>query len=120
MIFLLLTLGACADDPKDSATPPTTTEGLPAELGDCAEGTDLGWADLEPVFAGHCTGCHSTTLTGDDRVGAPEMIDYDTEDAALANAFLTWSVIYSGQMPKTGSLSDENALTIWEWLSCGG
>lgn len=103
---------------SDSGTPVAV---LPIELGDCADGTALTWADVEAVFAAGCTSCHSTALTGEDRNGAAEFFDYDTPQAAINNAFLSWSMIYSGQMPKnTGPLPDDERWLLWEWLSCGG
>ncbi len=110
-----------------SGTDNTTTDSdsaepeLPIELGDCADGTAVGWADVESIFTASCTSCHSTTLTGDDRNGATEFFDYDTAEAAVNNSFLTWSMIYSGQMPKDlGALPDDERWLLWEWLSCGG
>lgn len=120
----LATLVACigTDTTTGESDSATTEEVLPIELGDCADGTVLGWADVEAIWADGCTSCHSTALTGDDRNGAAEFFDYDTAAAAIGgNSFLTWSMIYSGQMPKnTGPLPDDERWVLWEWLSCGG
>lgn len=36
-------------------------------------------------FATWCTGCHSSTLTGDDRAGAPEGFNWDDEGSVRDN-----------------------------------
>jgi uncharacterized membrane protein len=122
MSVILALLVACSGtDTTPSDTTDTAVPKLSIEMGDCADGTDLTWADAEVVFSDRCTECHSTTLTGDARKGATEFIDYDTAEAAIANSFLTWSMMYSGQMPKdAGPLPDDEAWLLWEWLSCGG
>jgi len=123
MITTLMLLAACGGDDTTTDSDSGTTEPvLPIELGDCADGTSLTWADVEALWADGCTSCHSTALTGADRNGATEFFDYDTAEAAIAsNSFLTWSMIYSGQMPKnTGPLPDDQRWLLWEWLSCGG
>lgn len=93
--------------------------GLPVELGECPDDSVL-WEDVAPLFAESCAGCHSSELEGADRQGAAELVNYDTPEAAYQNDFLTWSTIWSGQMPPAGPLDDADALLIWEWLSCGG
>ena len=123
MIMTLALLAACpGTDPTTTDSDSAAPEELPIELGDCADGTTLGWADVETIFADACTSCHSTALEGEDRNGATEFFDYDTAEAAIAsNSFLTWSVIYSGQMPKNeGPLPDDQRWLLWEWFSCGG
>ena len=99
----------------------TDLDPIEATLGDCADGTDLGWTDLEPVFAEHCATCHASTLSGADRNGAAALINYDTEEEAKVNSALTWQVIFSEQMPfNADPLPPADAWQIWEWLSCGG
>jgi hypothetical protein len=111
---------ACPGTDTTASDSDSAPEELPIELGDCVDGTALGWGDVEATFSLRCAGCHSTALTGDARSGAPELIDYDTAEVAIANAFLSWSMIYSGQMPKgTGPLPEDEAWLLWECMSCG-
>lgn len=107
LVASLLLLGGCPS-------------GLPDSLGDCADGTELTWADAGPVFAEHCADCHSSTLSGDARQGATEGVDFDTPDAARSPAFLAWSQIWTGAMPEGDAMEDVDALLLWEWLSCDG
>jgi hypothetical protein len=96
ILATLATLVACigTDTTTGESDSATTEEVLPIELGDCADGTVLGWADVEAITAAAAIG---------------------------GNSFLTWSMIYSGQMPKnTGPLPDDERWVLWEWLSCGG
>ncbi|MEZ4320840.1 MAG: hypothetical protein R3F61_25410 [Myxococcota bacterium] len=117
--FVVLWLAGCTGSPADTDT--DTDAGLPDDLGTCADGTALTWADVEPVFTPNCARCHASTLTGPDRNGATVGVDFDAPETARNGAFLTWSQIYTEKMPKTGDLlSTDDALLIWEWLSCGG
>lgn len=114
VVMMLALLGA---GPMSAGCPVT----LPANLGDCADGTTLTWSEVEPIFAENCAGCHSSTLSGDDRNGAPEDVDFDSPDWARDADWLTWSQIHSERMPDDGPMSSpEDALLVWEWLSCGG
>lgn len=94
---------------------------LPAELGDCPDGSTVTWADASAVFETNCTRCHSTTLTGADRQAAPELWDYDTRDDALRDPVETWTRIYTENMPNDAEFTpvgDQGVL--WEWYSCDG
>lgn len=93
---------------------------LPDSLGDCADGTELAWSDVEPVFTAECTTCHASDLGVGDRSGAPVGSDFDTPEAAISGSFLTWAQIQGGRMPPGGTLEYADGLLVWEWLSCGG
>lgn len=106
VLLLLPLLGGCEAE-------------LPSDLGPCEEGTELTWTDVDPIFAATCAPCHDSALaTEAERSGAPPEVNYDTPEAAANNGFLTWSEIWIGRMPKEGEISDEDALLVWEWLSC--
>ena len=94
-------------------------KGLPTQLEECPDDS-VTWADAEPVFAEHCTRCHSSTLPDGARSGAPLLINFDTPEAALMQDFVAWTQITTGRMPIGATLPDEDALVIWSWLSCGG
>jgi uncharacterized membrane protein len=100
-VFLLLVLATAACDP-----------------GDCPEGSTVSWTDVEPLFAEHCISCHSSELSGDDRVEAPENYNYDTMEAAQAHPNWTWAEIKLGHMPPTDPLSEEEQELVREWLAC--
>jgi hypothetical protein len=108
-LFASWLVGGCAPDE------------LPGDLGECPEDSDIGWSDVAPIFEAHCTRCHATTLTGSARSGAPEFVDFNTSNAAATNGFLTWSMIWTEQMPKAADpLTEDDARLVWEWLSCEG
>lgn len=94
---------------------------VPEEIGECPDGSTVTSADVEAVLADNCTRCHSASLTGDDRNGAPDEYNWDTAAdvrAYDADAFL-WNRIYLGEMPEDADMADEDAYVLWEWLSCG-
>ena len=95
-------------------------EGLPQGLGDCPEESTVVWATVESIFEANCNHCHSATLEGGDRQGAPVESNFDTAAAAGLNDEYTWQRIQTGQMPNDAAMSsDADALKIREWLACG-
>ncbi|MCO4773209.1 MAG: hypothetical protein KDA24_24460 [Deltaproteobacteria bacterium] len=92
---------------------------VPADLGDCPDGSTVTWTTVEPVFADNCTRCHSTSLVGSaDRLSAPEDWDYDTADASVRDPDESWRRIYIENMPPDAEMSDADKLLVWEWYSC--
>ncbi len=93
---------------------------VPAELGDCADGTDLTFADASVVFDQYCTECHSSELSSpQDRQSATPGWDYDTAAAAQRDPDETWRRIYTENMPNNSEMEDADKVIIWEWYSCG-
>lgn len=82
----------------------------------------LGWADAEPILADNCTRCHDSSLAAGDRSGAPETANYDTAAGVLAvGADQVWQRVFAGEMPVDDDpLPEDQAETLWAWLSCGG
>lgn len=111
--FSLLFAAACTDGGE-------VPDELPGALGDCDESADIGWADVEPVFAAHCTSCHASTLASEERQDAPVGVNFDSPETARLNADMTWMMVRSEQMPRDGVVPFEEAMLLWEWLSCGG
>ncbi len=66
-----------------------------------------------------CVGCHSSTLSGAGRQGAPGDFDYDTHERALFDPFETAEVVVEGEMPPGGGLSAEDRALINTWAQCG-
>jgi uncharacterized membrane protein len=116
-IFLmgLIFLSACDGDKSGD-----TAEILPESLGQCDADSMVVWSEVEPIFQSHCTACHASELEASDRQGAPVGIDYDQAEHARLNSELTWQLIRTGQMPLQGTVPFEDAMMVWEWLSCGG
>lgn len=86
--------------------------------GDCPDGADVTWTDVQVLFDAHCTSCHSTALTGADRQNAPAGYDYDTYEAASEHPTMSWTEVKLGHMPPSGALSDADQETIRVWYAC--
>lgn len=56
----------------------------------CGPGVDCSTvsyaADIAPAFAESCLPCHSASVRGPNRQGAPREVDYDTYDEVKASA----------------------------------
>lgn len=93
----------------------------------CPSDSTLTYEDFAaPFMAEYCNGCHSSTLTGDARQGAPEFHDFDTKNGILAVAdHVDWKAasgpdatnelmpVGSGPVP---TLVEREQLG--EWLAC--
>lgn len=109
MILLLL---ACTE--PDPAPPPTvaTAECDPA----------LDWASFgEGWFATWCTTCHSSSLEGELRGGAPPGIDFDRwEDVTALQDLVAASALgEEPRMPPGGGPTDAQRAALAAWLACG-
>lgn len=101
---------------------------LPEDLGTCPTGSTVTWTDVEPIFSANCTRCHSSTLTGDDRNGAPEGVHFDSAADARRptgeDRDYAYERIRLGEMPDDGATAGyvptDEALLLWEWWSCQG
>ena len=88
--------------------------------GPCPGDSELVWADVEPLFTEHCIGCHDSSRTGAERVGATAKYNYDSREAAAAFPNWTWAEITLGHMPPSAPLDEADQQLIREWLACGG
>jgi uncharacterized membrane protein len=84
---------------------------------DCKTVTVPKYAEMTAAW-GKCTVCHSSTLTGGSRAGAPTGIDFDKYDAAVMDADRALSEVESGAMPPGGGLSGSEKTQIINWASC--
>lgn len=83
--------------------------------------TGVTWCqDVQDVFAANCTRCHASTLEGAARHEAPITVNFDTYDAAVANAELGLRLMQAGAMPFNGPKvpTDQQAL-VSAWLDLG-
>jgi len=85
---------------------------------DCATVTVPRYSQM--TAWGRCVTCHSASLSGASRAGAPAGIDFDNYDAALADADRALSEVEAGAMPPSGSpkLSGTEKDQIIHWASC--
>ena len=109
MLWILLACGG--DSSSDSAGD---------EPVDCAEVTN--WTTVgAPFIYTWCTPCHSATLTGDARQGAPEGVDFATLEDVQAYADRIEARALSGTptMPPAGGPTDEDLAAVADWFTCG-
>jgi len=95
---------------------PTGPPELPPEV-DCDEVDVPAYEDLTIWSA--CTGCHDASLSGPYRRGAPEGVDFDTYDAAVASAEDAAVEVNIGNMPFTGTVSEDDKEAFYAWALCG-
>lgn len=86
---------------------------------------DVDCAPPVPAFAEvhafrlSCTTCHSSTLQGPARFGAPPGVDFDTHASAMAHAEHAVRRVFAGEMPPTGRLADADKQDLYRWSLCG-
>lgn len=122
---LALTLVACRGE-----TQPPDDLGGSSGGGDTAADASSGGEDTElatyenfgdAFIRNWCRGCHSSQLTGDDRSGAPDGIDFDTREdvEALADRIEARASGDSPTMPPAGGPSPEELDLLARWLAAG-
>lgn len=115
LLFVLslfsLGLAACADDGSGSEA------GEIPEV-DCTMTPALKYSEMSAVWA-KCTACHSSAVMGAARGGAPVAINYDTYDAAKAQATPAAAEVAEGAMPPGGGLTEDEKQQIYAWAQCG-
>jgi uncharacterized membrane protein len=93
-------------------------------------GGDDGTVDCEtatvPTFSEvsiwpKCTNCHASTLTGGDRQGAPEGINFDNYADAVAHADKALDEVDEGAMPipDASIVTEEEKQSLAAWVECG-
>ena len=112
----LLALGALS-----ACREPEVVETDTGTVDPCAV-SPLRWDSFgEPFFTVWCTSCHSTLAVGERRYGAPEAVNFDTNEGAAAWADrIRARAIDARDMPLGGYGPPEEELArLDEWLGCG-
>jgi hypothetical protein len=80
-----------------------------------------GWMDAgAPVLTTYCTACHSATLVGDTRHGAPAGVDLDTLAGARTQADrIRARALDARDMPSGGGIAAADRARLAAWLDCG-
>lgn len=67
-----------------------------------------------------CTGCHSSELSGDDRMEAPADVNFDTYEAAVDASLLAIGVLSNGTMPppEADQPSEAQRQDFYDWAGC--
>jgi len=117
LVLALHLLAACSsNDPQDepdSSPPPANTCPPPAEV--------PTFSDLESGILPICRECHSASVTGDARQGAPPGIDFDTyEQFANAGESAAYLVRYRIMpFPNGDGPTEEQRKELYDWVACG-
>jgi hypothetical protein len=106
----LLAFGCGSSSNSDGGDQPTV---------DCSKDTPAAFSTITAFDT--CTTCHSSTLTGAARSGAPSGLDFDTFAVAKANASEAVSELEEGGMPPSGSPKPSAAekQALYVWAECG-
>ena len=72
---------------------------------------------IEPILTASCTMCHSSSLSGSDRNGAPTDVNLDTYTGAKGNAQAANARIQAGTMPPAGALSAADKAMFQGWVA---
>ena len=105
----------------------TNQPGLEPSGATCPPSSTLTYASFGQHFmATYCTQCHSSTLTGDQRMGAPLFHDFDTLEGIMAFAQHIDESTAAGPKavntlmpPFTPKPTLEERQQLGEWLACG-
>jgi hypothetical protein len=106
---LALAVG-CGDDAEDEQLPDV----------DCEDG-DIPAFDEVAAFD-KCTQCHSSELSGDDRMNAPEDDNWDDYEEAMEHAEEIAHEVFEGEMPPEDSgitLTAAEEEDLYLWALCG-
>lgn len=123
--FVLLSwlglLAGCADHGQVGGDNPHSDGGTSLPDG-CEPGDTSYAAFVEPLVAQRCLACHSVSVVGDARVGAPVGVNFDTEaDVSFHQARIRVRVVEERAMPPGAPLSDCDAARLGQYLdSLGG
>jgi cytochrome c5 len=115
---------ACGDteDPPPAAAPPGLSTGST-----CPSSSTLTYENFgTDFFARYCTRCHSETLVGAERHGAPGGYNWDDIEAVREHAAEIDKMAAAGpdrtnttMPPSVPRPLDEERLNLGEWLACG-
>ena len=114
---------ACSDseDPNHGGS----TEGVPSGA-TCPPVSTLTYENFgKPFFESYCTRCHSSSVTGNARNGAPADHDFDVEDAIIAVAEHIDGLAAAGPAsvntnmpPSDPKPTEAERRQLGEWLAC--
>lgn len=118
VLGLLFVVQFAGCDHEDEAIPSGAT---------CPEGSTLTWGTFGKGFMdSYCTRCHSTTLTGSARQGAPNDHNFDSVELVRVELDHTDEQAAAGPdsvnalMPiGTPTPSEAERRQLGEWLACG-
>jgi cytochrome c5 len=111
MVGALLALGACGDDSGESDDDHAHEEApneCPPELTYAAVGA--------PFLEKYCVACHSPTTAS--ALGESNIID--TEARIREHGSGLYDLVFSGEMPKSGTVTAADKKEFLDWMECSG
>lgn len=113
---VLLALGCAPDEPPVGRDEPLSDTAV--ALADCEPW--VTWDTVgDPFVRSWCTECHSASLTGPDRAGAPAGVDLDTLEGVRDHAPRVEARVESASMPPNASPDADQVARFLGWLQCG-
>lgn len=98
------------------------TRPIPSQSTACTDGTLLTYENFGEAFMSqHCVSCHSSQVTGSQRFGAPEGVDFD-DRADVQRRLLSIQKIVAAPGRHLGrdfSMSARSKAHVLKWLECG-
>lgn len=127
MLVISVALFDACGRPSDLEPDPVSSGGpnsaIPVpSLIDCSQGTTLSWDNFGRQFIRrYCSGCHSASLNGSGRQGAPTDMNFDTHAEALEFRvdMLLHAASNGAKMPPGVPVGRDERALFSEWLKCG-
>jgi hypothetical protein len=92
---------------------------MPDEEPVCSHDPPLTYDNFGEGFTTQfCTGCHSSIVPEEHRMGAPEAYNFDTYEGVLYWADKIEPVVMDGEMPPGGGPTDAEKVQFAEWMAC--
>lgn len=90
-------------------------------LGECPPNSSAAQAAGHDVVVGKCEVCHSSQVTGTNRLGAPEDLNFDKLETVRAEADEMYEETMSGEMPPDpgSKVTGTDLENMRIWLACG-
>jgi uncharacterized membrane protein len=117
-LALALSVVACSGSEKSQSSAPA----VKMFDGDCSSLASVPtFEDLEMGILPICRECHSASVTGDARHGAPPGLDFDTYDVLQSVADTASYLVSEREMPFPSGEgpTDEERNQLYEWAACG-
>ena len=97
---------------------PVLAAGCGDDLGECPDNSATQQAQGLEVLETKCQTCHSSKVTGGNRLGAPSDLNFDDDSTVADEAGEMYGEVEDGSMPPGGGLSDADKEALRVYLAC--